>query len=112
MPAPGAGVGWWAGSSSAALDEDGTFVVAYRVRPGEKGRGSTVVSRSVDGERFEQVGNAAGLGVRRMLASRRARARAAELGSSARYVELSSRTDFQRRFLQQIGFPRLAGDAR
>ncbi len=63
-------------------------------------------------ERFEQVGNAAGLGVRRMLASRRARARAAELGSSARYVELSSRTDFQRRFLQQIGFPRLAGDAR
>jgi uncharacterized 2Fe-2S/4Fe-4S cluster protein (DUF4445 family) len=63
-------------------------------------------------ERFEQVGNAAGLGVRRMLASRRARARAAELGSSARYVELSSRTDFQRRFLQQIGFPRLAGGAR
>ncbi len=55
VPAPGAGVGWWAGSSSAALDEDGTFVVAYRVRTGEKGRGSTVVARSADGERFETV---------------------------------------------------------
>jgi uncharacterized 2Fe-2S/4Fe-4S cluster protein (DUF4445 family) len=58
--------------------------------------------------RFEQVGNAAGLGVRLMLASRRARARAAELGSLARYVELSSRSDFQRRFLHQLGFPAAA----
>jgi uncharacterized 2Fe-2S/4Fe-4S cluster protein (DUF4445 family) len=57
-------------------------------------------------ERFEQVGNAAGVGVRRMLASRRARARAAELARACRYVELSSRSDFQRRFLHQIGFPR------
>jgi uncharacterized 2Fe-2S/4Fe-4S cluster protein (DUF4445 family) len=56
-------------------------------------------------ERFEQVGNAAGLGVRRMLASRRARARAAELGRACRYVELSSRADFQRRFLHQLSFP-------
>jgi hypothetical protein len=55
VPAPGAGVGWWAGSSSAALDEDGTFVVGYRVRTGEQGRGSTVVARSQDGERFETV---------------------------------------------------------
>lgn len=55
VPAPGSGVGWWAGSSSAALDEDGTFVVAYRVRTGEKGRGSTVVARSEDGERFTTV---------------------------------------------------------
>ncbi len=57
VPAPGEGVGWWAGSSSAALDEDGTFVVAYRVRTGEKGRGSTVVARSEDGERFTTVAN-------------------------------------------------------
>jgi len=55
VPAPGEGVGYWAGSSSAALDEDGTFVIAYRVRTGEKGRGSTVVARSEDGERFTTV---------------------------------------------------------
>jgi hypothetical protein len=55
VPAPGSGVGWWAGSSSAALDKDGTFVIAYRVRTGEKGRGSTVVARSDDGEGFTTV---------------------------------------------------------
>jgi hypothetical protein len=55
VPAPGAGRGWWAGSSSAALDEDGTFVVAYRLRTGERGRGSTVVARSGDGERYTTV---------------------------------------------------------
>ena len=31
------------------------FVIAYRVRTGEKGRGSTVVARSEDGERFTTV---------------------------------------------------------
>jgi hypothetical protein len=56
-PAPGEGVGWWAGSSSAALDDDGTFVVAYRVRTGHEGRGSTVVARSEDGERMRIVAN-------------------------------------------------------
>jgi hypothetical protein len=55
VPAPGAGRGWWAGSSSAALDADGTFVIAYRVRTGERGRGSTVVARSEDGERLTTV---------------------------------------------------------
>ena len=55
VPAPGSGVGYWAGSSSAALDEDGTLVIAYRVRTGERGRGSTVVARSDDGERFTTV---------------------------------------------------------
>jgi len=54
-PAPGTGAGWWAGSSSAALDEDGTFVIAYRVRTGHAGRGSTVVARSPDGERLTTV---------------------------------------------------------
>ena len=53
--APGAGTGWWAGASSAALDDDGTFVIAYRVRTGVAGRGSTVVARSADGERFTTV---------------------------------------------------------
>ncbi len=55
VPAPGTGVGYWAGSSSAALDDDGTFVIAYRVRTGERGRGSNVVARSEDGERFTTV---------------------------------------------------------
>src|SRR5919106_6634136 len=54
-PAPGQGVGWWSGSSCAALDDDGTFVIAYRVRTGAKGRGSNVVARSEDGERFTTV---------------------------------------------------------
>jgi hypothetical protein len=55
VQAPGSGVGWWAGSSSAALDDDGTYVIAYRVRTGAKGRGSNVVARSEDGERFTTV---------------------------------------------------------
>src|SRR3990170_3067259 len=55
VPAPGSGVGWWAGASSAALDDDGGFVVAYRVRTGAAGRGSTVVARSEDGERYTTI---------------------------------------------------------
>ena len=55
VPAPGAGEGWWAGSSSAAQDDDGTFVIPYRVRTGHAGRGSTVVARSEDGEHFTTV---------------------------------------------------------
>jgi hypothetical protein len=54
-PAPGEGVGWWAGSSHAALDDDGSYVIAYRVRTGAKGRGSNVVARSQDGERLTTV---------------------------------------------------------
>ena len=52
---PGSGEGFWAGSSSAALDDDGTFVIAYRVRTGHAGRGSNVVARSEDGERLTTV---------------------------------------------------------
>jgi len=55
VPAPGSGVGWWAGSPHAALDDDGTYVIAYRVRLGEKGRGSNVVARSEDGEHLTTV---------------------------------------------------------
>lgn len=62
-------------------------------------------------ERFAQVGNAAGVGVRHMLASRAARRRAKELADSCHYVELSSRGDFQKLFLQHIGFKkRKAGE--
>jgi hypothetical protein len=55
VPAPGTGVGYWAGSSSATLDDDGAFVIAYRVRTGERGRGSNVVARSEDGESYTTV---------------------------------------------------------
>jgi len=55
VPAPGTGEGWWAGASSAALDVDGSFVIAYRVRTGHAGRGSTVVARSTDGEHLTTV---------------------------------------------------------
>jgi uncharacterized 2Fe-2S/4Fe-4S cluster protein (DUF4445 family) len=55
-------------------------------------------------ERFLQVGNAAGVGIRRMLASTQARARAKSLAASCRYMELSTRSDFQKRFLHHIGF--------
>jgi len=55
-------------------------------------------------QRYAQIGNAAGLGVRQMLASASVRRRADALARSARYVELSARQDFQKVFLQHIGF--------
>ena len=55
VAAPGEGEGWWAGASSAALEDDGGFVIAYRVRTGAEGRGSTVVARSPDGEHLTTV---------------------------------------------------------
>jgi hypothetical protein len=55
VPAPGHGPGYWAGASSAALDEDGTFVIGYRVRNGHDGNDETVIARSEDGERFTTV---------------------------------------------------------
>jgi uncharacterized 2Fe-2S/4Fe-4S cluster protein (DUF4445 family) len=56
-------------------------------------------------DRFVQVGNAAGLGTRRMLTSLKARARAAEIAGACRYVELSTRGEFQKTFMHHIGFP-------
>jgi uncharacterized 2Fe-2S/4Fe-4S cluster protein (DUF4445 family) len=56
------------------------------------------------GERFEQVGNAAGVGIRMMLASQKARQRAREIARECRYVELSSNQNFQKQFLFNIGF--------
>jgi hypothetical protein len=54
-PAPGAGPGYWAGASSAALDEDGKVVIAYRVRNGHDGVDQTVIARSSDGEALSTV---------------------------------------------------------
>ncbi len=55
-------------------------------------------------ERFVQVGNAAGLGVQRVLASTRERDRARDLAMRARYVELSSAANFHKTFVRCIGF--------
>ncbi len=54
-------------------------------------------------ERFSQVGNAAGIGVRRMVVSQPARTRAREIAAACGFRELSSRSDFQKRFLDNIG---------
>jgi hypothetical protein len=55
IPAPGPGRGTWAGAPAARLDDDGTFLLAYRLRDPERRGHLTVVARSEDGERFETV---------------------------------------------------------
>ncbi|MCC7122460.1 MAG: DUF4445 domain-containing protein, partial [Gammaproteobacteria bacterium] len=55
--------------------------------------------------RFRQVGNAAGLGVRMALVSRIARQRAADLAHRCVPLELSTRRNFQKRFIRNIGLP-------
>jgi hypothetical protein len=55
VPAPAEGPGYWAGASSATLEEDGTFVIGYRLRHGHDGAAETVIARSEDGERFTTV---------------------------------------------------------
>jgi uncharacterized 2Fe-2S/4Fe-4S cluster protein (DUF4445 family) len=55
--------------------------------------------------RFEQVGNAAGVGIRRLLVSERARAEARALARRCEYVELSTLPAFHKTFLGHIGFP-------
>lgn len=52
VPAPGPGPQRWAGAPSAALDTDGSVVLAYRVRAEED---VNVVARSTDGEAFTTV---------------------------------------------------------
>jgi len=54
--------------------------------------------------RIEQVGNAAGVGVRMALASAALRDRARGLAGRCRYLELGSLPDFQRIFMRRIGF--------
>jgi hypothetical protein len=53
--APATGPQNWAGAPSAALDADGSFVVAYRVRWADGPRDANVIARSADGERFETI---------------------------------------------------------
>ena len=54
--------------------------------------------------RIEQVGNAAGIGVRMALVSSALRERARGLAARCRYLELGSLPDFQRIFMRRIGF--------
>jgi len=53
VSAPGKGVEQWAGAPSAAFDDDGSIVLAYRLRTPETA--ATVVARSEDGERFTTI---------------------------------------------------------
>jgi hypothetical protein len=55
VPAPGAGFGAWAGAPSAAVDADGGFALAYRVRRVQTRGAAVVVARSADGVRFDTV---------------------------------------------------------
>lgn len=48
--APGSGPGFWVGAPSAALDDDGTIVIAYRVRMPDRRGATIVVARTSDGE--------------------------------------------------------------
>jgi hypothetical protein len=55
VPAPAAGPQNWAGAPSAAYDEDGSIVLAYRMRWADGPTDANVVARSIDGEHFETV---------------------------------------------------------
>ncbi len=55
-------------------------------------------------DRIEQVGNAAGVGVRMALASAALRERALGIAQRCRYLELGSLPDFQRIFMRRISF--------
>lgn len=55
-------------------------------------------------ERFEQVGNAAGIGATHLLLSRELRARVAALTAEIQYLELTAEADFEMRFIEQMAF--------
>ena len=55
VPAPAARPRAWAGAPSAAIDDDGSFVLAYRVRVADDDVAETVIARSSDGERYTTV---------------------------------------------------------
>jgi hypothetical protein len=55
VAAPRAGPQNWAGAPSAALDADGSFVVAYRLRWAAGPADANVIARSEDGEKLETV---------------------------------------------------------
>ncbi len=56
VPAPAPGPGNWVGASSAAIDDDGSFVIAYRVRTADQRGSQLVLARSGDGVGLSSVG--------------------------------------------------------
>jgi hypothetical protein len=56
VPAPAPGPGNWVGASSAALDDDGGFVIAYRIRTADQRGSQLVIARSEDGVGLTPVG--------------------------------------------------------
>ena len=56
-------------------------------------------------DRVRQIGNAAGVGARLALVSRRERARAEEIAYRVQYVELTTQPTFAVRFASNLGFP-------
>jgi len=59
---------------------------------------------SVPPERIEPVGNAAGVGAQMALLSESLREEADRIARRVRHVELSSRQDFQNRFINALNF--------
>jgi uncharacterized 2Fe-2S/4Fe-4S cluster protein (DUF4445 family) len=55
-------------------------------------------------ERFHQVGNAAGVGAKQMLLSRRKRLESAELAARAGYIELTIYPEFTEKFVESMYF--------
>ena len=53
-------------------------------------------------ERFDQVGNAAGLGAKQMLLSAPAREKALEISRKVKYIELTTHPDFQNKFIKAM----------
>ena len=53
-------------------------------------------------ERFQQVGNAAGMGAKRALVSLSQRAEAQSIASQVRYLELGAMPDFNQTFVQAM----------
>lgn len=93
-----------AGASEAEIDRfiiAGAFGAYISVESGIE----TGLFPDLPREKFRQIGNAAGRGVRQMVASRTARARAGELAREARYIELSARPGFQKAFLANLNLP-------
>ncbi len=79
-----------AGAFGAYIDLDSAIVAGLLPR--------------LDRHKFAQVGNAAGVGITRMLASTHERRLAAEIAARCAYVELSTNPNFQKRFIKNIGF--------
>jgi uncharacterized 2Fe-2S/4Fe-4S cluster protein (DUF4445 family) len=55
-------------------------------------------------ERFKQVGNAAGLGAKSMLLSRKMRKQAEEINSDVEYVELTTHPGFTDAYMEALAF--------